>query len=62
MRGKRKDKGQGDPEVAMAYLRRLHGDPSVTPDNAPVGDLAELAEREQTTDAGHEKTSETQAQ
>lgn len=62
MRGKRKGKDQGDPEAAMAYLRRLHGDPSVTPDNAPVGDLAELAEKEQTPDAGHEKTSETQAQ
>ena len=34
-----KRKGQGDPGAAMAYLRRLHGDP----DNAPVGDLAELA-------------------
>ena len=47
-----KRKGQGDPGAAMAYLRRLHGDP----DPAPMGDLVELAEREQTPDAGHEKS------
>ena len=56
MRGKRKGKDQGDPGVAMAYLRRLHGDPSVTADPAPVADLADLADlAEQTTGAGHEK-------
>ena len=38
------------------------GDPAVTADNALVADLAELAEREQTPDGGHEKTSGTQAQ
>lgn len=46
MKGKRKGKGQADPGAAMAYMRRLHGDP----DYAPVDDLADLAEREQTTD------------
>ena len=51
--------------AAMAYMRRLHGDPAT----APVADLAEQAdadydaadlalgpEGEQTTDKGHEKT------
>ena len=47
-RGKRK--GKADPGAAMAYMRRLHGGPSVTADYAPVDDLADLAEREQTTD------------
>ena len=53
-RGKGKGKGQGDPGAAMAYMRRLHGDP----DYAPVADLADLAlgpEGELTPDAGHEK-------
>lgn len=45
MRAKRKRKG--DPGAAMAYMRRLHGGPA---DPAPVDDLADLAEREQTTD------------
>lgn len=40
-KGKRKGKGKGDPGAAMAYMRRLHGDP----DPAPVDDLADLAER-----------------
>ena len=51
-KAKRKGKGQGDPGAAMAYLRRLHGS---DPDPAPVADLAELAERKQTPDAGQEK-------
>ena len=41
-------KALGGLGAAMAYMRRLHGDPSVTADPAPVADLAE---REQTTDA-----------
>ena len=45
MRAKRK--GKGDPGAAMAHMRRLHGGPA---DLAPVDDLADLAEREQTTD------------
>ena len=57
--------------AAMAYMRRLHGDPAT----APVADLAEQAdadydaadlalgpEGEQTTDKGHEKTTDRQAQ
>jgi len=44
-------KALGGLGAAMAYMRRLHGDPSVTADPAPVADLADLAEREQTTDA-----------
>ena len=69
-------KGQAKRKVsegkaAMAYMRRLHGDPAT----APAGDLADLAdadydaadvalgpEGEQTTDKGHEKTTERQAQ
>ena len=38
------------PEGGKVYMRRLHGGPSVTADYAPVADLADLAEREQTTD------------
>ena len=69
-----KRKGQGkasEGKAAMAYMRRLHGDPAT----APAGDLADLAdadydaadvalgpEGEQTTDKGHEKTTERQAQ
>ena len=48
-----KRKGQrkaSEGKAAMAYMRRLHGGPSVTSDYAPVDDLADLAEREQTTD------------
>lgn len=51
MRARGKRKGKADPGAAMAYLRRLHGDP----DNAPFGDLADLAEREQTTDTIEKK-------
>ena len=47
-RAKGKRKGKADPGAAMAYMRRLHGGPSVTADPAPVADLADLAE--QTTD------------
>ena len=48
MRARGKRKGKADPGAAMAYMRRLHGGPSVTADYAPVADLADLAE--QTTD------------
>lgn len=48
-------KALGGLGAAMAYMRRLHGDPSVTADPAPVADLADLAEREQTPDGIEKK-------
>ena len=72
MTAKRKGQGKAsEGRAAMAYMRRLHGDPAT----APVADLAEQAdadydaadlalgpEGEQTTDKGHEKTTDRQAQ
>jgi len=72
MTAKRKGQGKAsEGKAAMAYMRRLHGDPAT----APVADLAEQAdadydaadlalgpEGEQTTDKGHEKTTDRQAQ
>ncbi len=72
MTAKRKGQGKAsEGKAAMAYMRRLHGDPAT----APLADLAEQAdadydaadlalgpEGEQTTDKGHEKTTERQAQ
>ena len=70
MTAKRKGKAS-EGKAAMLYMRRLHGDPAT----APAGDLADLAdadydaadlalgpEGEQTTDKGHEKTTDRQAQ
>ena len=77
MTAKRKGKAS-EGKAAMAYMRRLHGDPATAPVAdlaAPVADLAEQAdadydaadlalgpEGEQTTDKGHEKTTDRQAQ
>lgn len=64
MSGGQAKRKASEGKAAMAYMRRLHGDPAT----APVMDLAEQAdadydaadvalgpEGEQTTDAGHEK-------
>ena len=45
-------KALGGLGAAMAYMRRLHGDPSVTADPVPVADLVE---REQTPDGMEKK-------
>ena len=56
MTAKRKGQGKADEaKAAMAYMRRLHGDPD-------PGDLADLAEREQTTDPMEKKNNNNRRQ
>jgi len=65
MTAKRKGQGKAsEGKAAMAYMRRLHGDPAT----APAGDLADLAQADydaadvalgpegEGLDGGHEKT------